>query len=86
MEWYKRTDETHTHLTDDGFIVVLHRVRTITIDGEECVRDWQGSVSRDNGAVMMTATDTSRAAVIAAIEAWFLALSVARERDPMPTP
>lgn len=33
---------------------------------------------------MMTADDKSHAVVVSAVQAWLLALSVARERDPYP--
>jgi hypothetical protein len=85
MDWHRRTDETHTHVTKDGFVVVLRRTRHVRPDGVEFVGDWTGTISRDNGAVMMSATEDARGAVIAACDAWLLALQVARERDPMPT-
>jgi hypothetical protein len=83
MEWHRRTDETHTHVTPDRFVIVLRRIRHTRPDGVEHVGDWTGTISRENGAVMMTASEDTRPAVIAACQAWLLALSVARERDPV---
>jgi hypothetical protein len=82
VDWHRRTDETHTHVTEDGFIIVLRRVRYTTANGAEHVGDWRGMICKDNGAVMMQAEDAARGAVIAACDAWLLALSIARERDP----
>lgn len=84
MDWHRRTDETHTRLSDDGLITVLSRVRWSTPNGGEHVGDWHGRVTKHDGTVMMQAEDASRDVVVGACDAWLLALSVARERDPMP--